>query len=635
MELDIREVEEICKDLYVRALKILPPDIKAGFQRLQRDETNATGQTILGTMVENIAVAERTNNILCQDTGIPIYNVVIGRDVDFDGAELKRAVRTGCERATKEFSLRSSVVHPITRKNNQTSSGIRVPIIHVDFDEEPETVAIEMIPKGSGSENGSFLQMLLPSEGINAVKRFVIDRVVELGGRVCPPTIVGVGIGGTSDLCMHLAKIAATRPLRSVCSDEEGAKVEAELSRAVNRTRHRAAGARRPLDELRRPCRGRRDPHHPEPGRGEYPVPFGPARQGDHHARRHRLFMNRGPVAPLPVFTGRGRAGKGAVRVRGGPRRDVVFRHPSSGRTDVRLDFSPQAGRRAHVVFDEEVTITHHTLEMPITSDQARALKVGDTVTLERTLYGIRDATLIHMFDRDRETRLDLDGHAVIHTAPNVHRVEVSPEAPVGYTPFCIGTTTSQRMERFTRPLMEREGVRIIIGKGGMAQGTLDAFADLGGAYLAIVGGAAALETTWIEQIEDVDMDESPSREFVEVPHPRFRAASGRHGFAWRIAVRGRSERRRKPPRCRAGEHRGARVMDGTLRQRHADPPPAGGGVSRAAPDGRGVLRGRGGLTTLRSRFARVGPPLQGRDQAAPSGCGFPSSGSGSRATLQ
>lgn len=234
MQVDMKEVEEVCKTLYVQALKMLPADIKAGFKQLVRDETSSTGRTILDTMVENIAVAERTNNILCQDTGIPIYNVMIGRDVAFDGAKLKSAIRTGCERATTECSLRSSVVHPVTRKNNQTSSGIRVPIIHVDFDERPETLSIEMIPKGSGSENGSFLKMLLPSDGIKAVKAYVIDRVIELGGRVCPPTIVGVGIGGTSDLCMHLAKIAATRPLGSVCSDEEGAKIEAELSRAVN-----------------------------------------------------------------------------------------------------------------------------------------------------------------------------------------------------------------------------------------------------------------------------------------------------------------------------------------------------------------------------------------------------------------
>ena len=152
--------------------------------------------------------------------------------------------------------------------------------------------------------------------------------------------------------------------------------------------------------------------------------------------------------------------------------------------------------------------MTHHVLDMPVDEAAVRALRVGDTVTLRRTLFGIRDATLIHMFDRGRETRLELAGHAVIHTAPNVRRVEPSEAAPVAYEPFCIGTTTSMRMERFTRPLMEREGVRLIIGKGGMGPGTLEAFRDLGGAYLAIVGGAAALETTWIEQIEDVDMDD-------------------------------------------------------------------------------------------------------------------------------
>ena len=152
--------------------------------------------------------------------------------------------------------------------------------------------------------------------------------------------------------------------------------------------------------------------------------------------------------------------------------------------------------------------MTHHVLETPVTEAQVRALKVGDRVTLERTLFGIRDATLIAMFDRGRTTRFDLKGHAVLHTAPNVRRVEASPPAPVGYLPLCIGTTTSMRMERFTRALMEREGARIIVGKGGMGPHSLAAFRDLGGVYLAIVGGAAALETTWIEAIEDVDMDD-------------------------------------------------------------------------------------------------------------------------------
>jgi L(+)-tartrate dehydratase beta subunit len=152
--------------------------------------------------------------------------------------------------------------------------------------------------------------------------------------------------------------------------------------------------------------------------------------------------------------------------------------------------------------------MAHHVLETPVTEAQVRALKVGDTVTLERTLYGIRDGTLIAMFDRGRETRLDLRDHALIHTAPNVRKVPVSNESPTGYAALCIGTTTSARMERFTRPLMERYGPRIIVGKGGMGPATLAAFRDLGGAYLAVVGGAAALETTWIEAIEDVDLDD-------------------------------------------------------------------------------------------------------------------------------
>ncbi|HTU53648.1 MAG TPA: fumarate hydratase [Acetobacteraceae bacterium] len=234
LKLDMVEVEGIARDLYIRALKLLPDDVKSGFARLRQDETDETGQTILETMVRNVAIAERTKNLLCQDTGIPIYNVLIGRDVDFEGVALKEALRRGCERATREHPLRSSIVHPITRRNEQTSCGPGVPVIHVDFIAAPETAEIEMIPKGSGSENGSFLRMLVPADGVAAVKRFVIDRVIEAGGKVCPPTIVGVGIGGTSDLCMHLAKLAATRPLGSKSPDSEGAKLEAELSATVN-----------------------------------------------------------------------------------------------------------------------------------------------------------------------------------------------------------------------------------------------------------------------------------------------------------------------------------------------------------------------------------------------------------------
>ena len=152
--------------------------------------------------------------------------------------------------------------------------------------------------------------------------------------------------------------------------------------------------------------------------------------------------------------------------------------------------------------------MAHHDFQMPITEAQVRALRVNDTVTLNGTLFGIRDGTQIHMFDRGRKTRFDLGGHAVIHTAPNVKPVEKSAQYPAGYAPICVGTTTSDRMERFTRPLMQQYGVRLVIGKGGLREDSAAAFADLGGAYLAIIGGTAALETTWIEAIEDVDLDD-------------------------------------------------------------------------------------------------------------------------------
>lgn len=234
MKVDPVIIEEVARELYIRALKLLPPDIKAGFQELSRLETSKTGKTVLGTMIHNIAVAEDTDNLLCQDTGIPIYNVVIGHNVQFDGYALKEAIRRGCERATREHPLRSSVVHPLTRRNNHTSTGLRIPAIHFDFDDAAEHLHLEMVPKGSGSENNSWLRMAIPAEGIDAVKVFVVDRVLEAGGKTCPPTIVGVGVGGTSDLCMHLAKVAATRALGSHCADPDGRKLEEELSAVVN-----------------------------------------------------------------------------------------------------------------------------------------------------------------------------------------------------------------------------------------------------------------------------------------------------------------------------------------------------------------------------------------------------------------
>ena len=192
--------------------------------------------------------------------------------------------------------------------------------------------------------------------------------------------------------------------------------------------------------------------------------------------------------------------------------------------------------------------MAHHDLTMPVTEAQVRALRVDDTVTLQHRLFGIRDATQIHLFDRGRSTRFDLHGHAVIHTAPNVRKVPVSAAFPAGYAPVCIGTTTSDRMERFTRPLMQQHGVRLIVGKGGLREASAAAFAELGGAYLAIVGGTAALETTWVEQIEDVDLDDLNPESLWQFRIRDFgplRVAMDSHGGSLYSVVRDEAQSRR------------------------------------------------------------------------------------------
>jgi len=276
VKVELRQVEEAAKELYIRALKQLPPDIKQGFARLSSHESDAGAKRMLGTMIRNIAVAEDTDNLLCQDTGIPIYNVWIGRGVEVDGMALKEAIRRGCERATHEHPLRSSVVHPLTRVNQRNNCGRGVPVINIDFSDE-EALAIEMIPKGSGSENNSWLRMAVPAEGVDAIKTFVVDCVLDAGGKTCPPTIVGVGVGGTADLCVHLAKVAATRPLGSRCGGEHA--------------RRRTSGLGWRRHRLRRARRARGHPHHDESGGGEHAMPLRAPRAGHLARLGHRIWF--------------------------------------------------------------------------------------------------------------------------------------------------------------------------------------------------------------------------------------------------------------------------------------------------------------------------------------------------------
>lgn len=227
-------LETLGGQLYVDSQKDIPPDVRNALREAYERETLPTPQRILGTMLKAIEVADEHRMLVCQDTGIPIFWVRIGRGFSVDGVRMLEALRKGVERVTVEHPLRSSIVSPLSRRNNQTSSGVGIPIFHVDFAPDIDYLDILMLPKGSGSESMSFLKMLFPADGVAGIKKFVLDTVVEAAGKPCPPTIVGVGIGGSSDLCVTLAKRATLRPIGSRNADPEVAQLEEELFTAIN-----------------------------------------------------------------------------------------------------------------------------------------------------------------------------------------------------------------------------------------------------------------------------------------------------------------------------------------------------------------------------------------------------------------
>ncbi len=232
---DYERIKDTCAALYVKALKDMPPDVRTALESAYEQETVDIGKQILSMILDNIKVADSEGMLLCQDTGLPVYWVKAGNALRFDGLRVEEAIRAGTYKSTVNYSLRSSVVNAITRENYGTNTGDKVPVIHWEFVQGNELV-ITALPKGSGSENMSYLKCLVPAQGIKGVKKFILETVVESGANPCPPTIVGVGIGGSADLCSVLAKKAVLRPVGTPNPDPDIAQMERELLETINRT---------------------------------------------------------------------------------------------------------------------------------------------------------------------------------------------------------------------------------------------------------------------------------------------------------------------------------------------------------------------------------------------------------------
>jgi fumarate hydratase subunit alpha len=226
-----REVEGACLELLRRASTRLPPDVKAALRRALRSERDPIARVNLEAVLENVEVAEREGLPLCQDTGLPLFYFRMRPSPELDpGKAAARAVR----RATEEGILRPNTVHPLSRKNPGDNLGRGMPLVRF-LPPDGEGMEITVMLKGAGAENVSRTAMLTPEEGVEGLREFAVRTVVEAGGKPCPPVIVGVGVGGTAEVSMELAKLALLRPLPRRHPEAPLRRLEGELEREINR----------------------------------------------------------------------------------------------------------------------------------------------------------------------------------------------------------------------------------------------------------------------------------------------------------------------------------------------------------------------------------------------------------------
>lgn len=230
-ELDVKVITEKVRDLCMKANIDLGEDVLQAIDRAMEKEESPLGIEILKELKENARIAREENVPICQDTGFAVVFVELGQDVHLVGGNLNEAIHEGVRRGYRDGYLRKSICHPFTRVN----TGDNTPaIIHTET-VPGDKVKITVAPKGGGSENMSRVTMLTPSDGIEGIKRFVVQRVKESGSNPCPPTIVGVGIGGTLEQAGLLAKKSLLRVLGTKNPDPVLDQLESEILTEINR----------------------------------------------------------------------------------------------------------------------------------------------------------------------------------------------------------------------------------------------------------------------------------------------------------------------------------------------------------------------------------------------------------------
>lgn len=227
-----KNIESAVVELLRKAATELPNDVVCALEMARGDETNALAKSQLDAILENVKLAKEQSRPMCQDTGVLTFFIEMGFDFPMQG-EIEKAIISAVKKATKTIPLRPNAVEVFSGRNSENNTGDGIPIINWSL-AKGDRCKIAVFPKGAGSENMSALAMLQPGVGIEGVKKFIVEKVRDMGGKPCPPIIVGVGIGGGADVAMKLAKKSLLRKLGTNNKDENAAAIEIELKEKIN-----------------------------------------------------------------------------------------------------------------------------------------------------------------------------------------------------------------------------------------------------------------------------------------------------------------------------------------------------------------------------------------------------------------
>ena len=225
-------IKDAVYELYKKAAIVLGNDVKKALEDALKVEDNELARLNIEAILKNIKLAEEKQIPMCQDTGLPVIFVKMG---NVEVENLRAGIEEGIEKATKEIPIRPNIVDPLTRENTNINVGDYIPPIDIELIDE-NYLEITILPKGFGSENNNAMKMALPAEGIQGIEDFVVESVLKAKGKPCPPTVIGVGIGGTSDLCLKLGKKALLGEVGKRNPDPEIAKLELEILEEINKS---------------------------------------------------------------------------------------------------------------------------------------------------------------------------------------------------------------------------------------------------------------------------------------------------------------------------------------------------------------------------------------------------------------